>query len=130
VYDCRAGGADLVLLGNFVPVYPFEFMVPADITTLDELRGQRVGVSSIGSSSDIATRAGLHRAGLDPQKDVDIVAVGSWTNLVAGLLNGAIQGGVSRPPDSLSLEAKGFHALFDLADQKLPTVNTSIVVQR
>jgi NitT/TauT family transport system substrate-binding protein len=106
------------------------FEVPSDITSLDDLRGKRVGVSSIGSSSDIATRAGLRRAGLDPDKDVTIVAVGSSQNLVAGLLNGAIQGAVSRPPDSVGLEAKGFHPLFDLAEQRLPSVNTCIVVPR
>jgi ABC-type nitrate/sulfonate/bicarbonate transport system substrate-binding protein len=128
--SATANGADLVLLGNFVPVYPFLFEVPADITTLDQLRGKRVGVSSIGSSSDIASRAGLRRAGLDPDHDVTFVPLGSSQNLVAGLLNGAVQGIVSRPPDSVGLEAKGFHPLFDLAEQKLPAVNTCIVVQR
>lgn len=128
--SATANGADLVLLGNFIPVYPFLFEVPSDITTIDQMRGKRVGVSSIGSSSDIASRAGLRRAGLDPDKDVTIVALGSSQNLVAGLLNGAVQGIVSRPPDSVGLEAKGYHPLFDEAEQKLPAVNTCIVVQR
>ena len=125
-----AGGADLVLIGNFIPVYPFLFEVPPEITTLDDMRGKKVGVSSIGSSSDIASRAGLRRAGLDPETDVTIVPLGSSQNLVAGLINGAVQGIVSRPPDSVGLEAKGFHPLFDMAEQKLPAVNTCIVVQR
>jgi hypothetical protein len=41
-------------------------------------------------------------------------------------LAGAAPGGVSRPPESLSLESKGFHPLFDLAEHKLPSVNTCI----
>jgi NitT/TauT family transport system substrate-binding protein len=125
-----ANGADLVFLGNFIPVYPFLFEVPPEITTIDDMRGKKVGVSSIGSSSDIASRAGLRRAGLDPEQDVTFVALGSSQNLVAGLLNGAVQGIVSRPPDSVGLEARGYHPLFDEAEQKLPAVNTCIVVQR
>src|SRR5207247_2214578 len=43
---------------------------------------------------------------------------------------GAIQAGVSQPPDSLTLEAKGFHVLYDLASQKLPSANTAVAVRR
>ncbi|HEV7662563.1 MAG TPA: hypothetical protein VGQ62_03435, partial [Chloroflexota bacterium] len=49
---------------------------------------------------------------------------------VAALLNGAIDGGVAQPPDQLALEDKGFHVVYDLAAQKLPSIGTAIVVQR
>ena len=87
-------------------------------------------MSSVGSSSDIATRVALRKLGLDPDKDVTIVAVGSSQQRTAALLAGAIQAGVSQPPDSIALEEKGFHVLYDLASQKLPSANTSVVVKR
>src|SRR5207245_11247070 len=65
-----------------------------------------------------------------PDKDVSILAVGSAQNRTAALLAGSIQGGVSQPPDSIALEAKGFHVLYDLASQKLPSANTSVAVRR
>jgi ABC-type nitrate/sulfonate/bicarbonate transport system substrate-binding protein len=46
------------------------------------------------------------------------------------MLSGAIDAGVSQPPDSLAVEAKGFHVLYDLASQKLPSANTSVVITR
>ena len=49
---------------------------------------------------------------------------------MAALLNGAIDGGVAQPPDQLALEDKGFHVIYDLAAQKLPSVGDCIVVQR
>jgi ABC-type nitrate/sulfonate/bicarbonate transport system substrate-binding protein len=58
------------------------------------------------------------------------VAVGSLENRVAALLNGAIDGGLAQPPDQLVLEDKGFHVIYDLAAQKLPSVSTAVVVQR
>src|SRR5207245_4801862 len=87
-------------------------------------------VSTVGSSSDIATRAALKPVGLDADKVVTIIAVGSAAQRTAALLAGSIQAGVSQPPDSIALEDKGFHVLYDLASQKLPSANTSVVVKR
>jgi NitT/TauT family transport system substrate-binding protein len=123
-------GGDLVIISITGPVYPFVFMAPASITNVQELKGKKIGVSNVGSSSDIATRVMLNKVGLDPEKDVTIVAVGSLQNRMAALLNGAIDGGVAQPPDQLALEDKGFHVIYDLAAQKLPSVGDSIVVQR
>jgi ABC-type nitrate/sulfonate/bicarbonate transport system substrate-binding protein len=72
----------------------------------------------------------LNKVGLDPEKDVTIVPVGSLQNRTAALLNGAIDGGLAQPPDQLVLEDKGFHVIYDLAAQKLPSVGDCIVVQR
>jgi NitT/TauT family transport system substrate-binding protein len=128
--SAAAAGGDLVIIAITGPVYPFVFMAPSSITTVDQLRGKKIGVSNIGSSSDIATRVMLEKVGLVPDQDVTIVAVGSLQNRMAALLNGAIDGGVAQPPDQLALEDKGFHVIYDLAAQKLPSVGDCIVVQR
>ena len=128
--SAAAGGGDLVIIGIIGPVYPFVFMAPASITSIDQIKGKKIGVSNIGSTSDIATRVMLRQVNLDPEKDVTIVAVGSLENRVAALLNGAIDGGLAQPPDQLVMEDKGFHVLYDLAAQKLPSAGTAVVVQR
>jgi NitT/TauT family transport system substrate-binding protein len=130
VMAAAANGADLVVIAQLAGVYPFVLEVAADIKSVNDLKGKKIGVSSPGSSSDIATRVALKKMGLDPDKDVLIQAVGSAANRTAALLSGAIQAGVSQPPDSLALEAKGFHVLYDLASQKLPSANTSVAVRR
>ena len=104
-------------------------MAPASVASVDQLKGKKIGVSNIGSSSDIATRVMLKKVGLVPDQDVTIVAVGSLQNRMAALLNGAIDGGVAQPPDQLALEDRGFHVIYDLAAQKLPSVGDCIVVQ-
>ena len=130
VMSANAGGADLVVVAQLAGVYPFVLEVKAEIKTVADLKGKKVGVSSVGSSSDIATRAALKKMGLDPDKDVTILAVGSTAARTAALLAGSIDAGVAQPPDSLTLEEKGFHVLYDLASQKLPSANTSVVVTR
>jgi NitT/TauT family transport system substrate-binding protein len=128
--SAAAEGGDVMLVAITGPVYPFVFMAQPSIASVQDLKGKKIGVSNPGSSSDIATRVMLTRVGLDPEKDVSIVAVGSLQNRTAALLSGAIDGGLAQPPDQLALEDKGLHVIYDLAAQKLPSVGDSIVVQR
>src|SRR2546425_6123402 len=128
--SANAGGADLVVVAQITGVYPFVLEVSSDIKNTGDLKGKKVGVSSVGSSSDIATRVALKKLGLDPTKDVNIVAVGSSQNRIAAMYTGAIQGSVNQPPDTVAMKAKGFHSILDLAAAKLPTANTGVVVQR
>ncbi|MDE3077001.1 MAG: ABC transporter substrate-binding protein [Chloroflexota bacterium] len=130
VISAIASGADLVILATLAPVYPYKFEVNASIKDKADLRGKKIGVSRIGSSSDTATRLALRRYGLDPDKDVSILQVGSLSARTAAMLDGAIQAGLSQPPDTLTLESKGFHPLFDLASMGLAAANTVIVAKR
>ncbi|HZU16571.1 MAG TPA: NrtA/SsuA/CpmA family ABC transporter substrate-binding protein [Candidatus Dormibacteraeota bacterium] len=125
-----AGGEDLVIIGNLIPVYPYVFEVVPSIKAVSDLRGKKIGVSQPGSESDIATRAALEKVGLQPDRDVTIVPVGSSQNRTAALERGAIDGGLDQPPYSILLERQGLHPLFDLASLKLPTVNNGIIVRR
>jgi NitT/TauT family transport system substrate-binding protein len=125
-----AGGADLVIVANLAPVYPYKLYAQKGITNISQLKGKKVGISNAGGSSDIATRAALKAAGLDPDKDVSIVAVGSHANRTAALLAGSIDAGVDDPPEDLELVKAGLTAILDLAGQKLPAANTGVIMQR
>jgi NitT/TauT family transport system substrate-binding protein len=125
-----ASGADLVIVATLAGVYPYLFEVMPDVKTFQDLMGKKLGVSNIGGSADIATRVVLRQNGLDPEKDVVIVATGSSQNRTSALLSGAIQGGMAAPPENLAVEAVGLHALVDLATQHFPSANTAVVMQR
>lgn len=125
-----SNGADLVIVAVASGVYPYLFEVIPEIQTFQDLQGKKLGVSNIGGSADIATRVVLRQHGLDPEKDVTIVATGSAANRTSALSSGAIQGGMAAPPDTLTLESLGLHPLIDLATQHLPAANTVISVQR
>jgi NitT/TauT family transport system substrate-binding protein len=125
-----ANGADLVVVATLAGVYPYLFEVTADIKTMQDVVGKKLGVSNVGGSADIALRVALRANGIDPDKDVTIVATGSAQNRTAALIAGAIQGGMAGPPDSLSIEAIGLHPILDLASQHLPSANTVVAVQR
>jgi NitT/TauT family transport system substrate-binding protein len=125
-----AGGADLVVVANMAPVYPYLLYAQKQYKTLADLKGKKIGVSNKGGSSDIATRAAIKAGGFDPDKDFQIVAVGSHANRTAALLNGSIDAGVDDPPEDQELVKAGLNVVLDVAAQKLPAANTGIIVQR
>jgi len=129
VINAASGGADLVIVANMIPVFPYVFLVPNSINSADQLKGKKIGVSKFGGSADVATRVALKKLNLDPTKDVTIVETGSASNRVAALRSGAIQGGVSQPPESTTLEKQGFHVLLDMAKDKLPAANTVVATR-
>jgi len=123
-------GADVVVLATPVPVYPYQLVVAPDIKTPADLKGKKIGAGATGSSGDVATRVALRKLGLNPEKDLTIVAVQSRQTGTTALLNGALQGVVDDPPDSVMLEAQGFHTLFAMADLQIPAAQTAIMAQR
>jgi NitT/TauT family transport system substrate-binding protein len=71
-----ANGADVTLLGSHVSFDQYGMGVASSITAIKDLKGKKVGVSALGAKSDLVARVILRRAGLDPAKDVEMVAAG------------------------------------------------------
>ena len=130
VMSAAAGGEDLVIVGTNTAVFPYVLEARAEIKTPEDLRGKKVGISNAGGSSDIATRVALRAMGLDPDKDVVIVALGSHAQRTAALQAGAIAAAVDDPPNTVDDERLGMHPIYDLAAKKLPTAQTSIAGKR
>lgn len=122
------GGADLTVLATLSPVYPYKLEVNSSIKTAEDLKGKKLGISRIGSSSDSATHAALRKLGIDPS-EVQLIQVGSLAARTAALMSGALDGGVHSLPDTINLEAHGFHPLIDLAGEHLPAVNNTLVAR-
>jgi NitT/TauT family transport system substrate-binding protein len=123
-------GADLVAIVQLSGAQPYLFEVSPAIQSLDDLRGKKVGVSSLGSSSDTATRIALRAKGFDPDKDVSIVSVGSLENRMAAMASGAIDAGLGSPPETIKLEEGGMHPLFDLSTMDVPPLAQCLIVKR
>ena len=66
-------------------------MARPEIRSAAALKGKRVGVSSFGATGDLAARAALQALGLDPNRDVAIVTLGSDTVRYAALQSGTVQ---------------------------------------
>jgi len=130
IIGASANGADIVVTATTSPVYPFKLEVHPTIKSPADLKGKKIGITSIGDTSDTAVRLALPKLGLEPDKDVTLVAVGSSQNTVSAMLSGALDAGPLSPPNNLAVEAKGFHPLFDIPALKLPVANQEVAGQR
>jgi NitT/TauT family transport system substrate-binding protein len=66
--------------------------VGSGITNIKDLKGKKVGVSALGSRSDLVARVILRRAGLDPARDVEVVAAGMSPARALAVSKNLIQG--------------------------------------
>ena len=118
-----AGGAEVKVLSTLTPVFPYELF-----TKLEDgaaLKGKKIGITSKSGSLYVATLAALDQLDLKVG-DVNLVPLGSVTNVNNALLAGTIDAAVSHPPATTQFEEAGFHSILNLAQQKLPNVNVGI----
>jgi NitT/TauT family transport system substrate-binding protein len=54
--NAAVGGASVVAVGCFINTLPYELIVHESIRSAQQLKGKSVGISRVGSSSDVAAR--------------------------------------------------------------------------
>ena len=82
-----------------------------DVTSLDQLEGARVGISTPGDISDTLTRVVLDREGIDLDA-VDFVQIGGTGARMAALLEGQIEAGPAHAAEGLTAAEEGLSNLF------------------
>jgi len=110
-----ANGADVIVVANLMPIYPYFMETPANIKSPEDLKGGSIAITNPGATFDIASRVALKKVGLNPDSDVQFVKTGSVVNVQTALLSGQVQGGLAQVPDTVKLEAAGLHPLIDMS---------------
>jgi NitT/TauT family transport system substrate-binding protein len=105
VANAAAAGANLVMTACYINTLPYELIVQESVKSVEDLKGKSVGISRVGSASDVAARALIKGLGLEPVKDVPIIQVGGPSERAAAFRTGKIVGFPS-PPGTIHL-AKG-----------------------
>ena len=95
-------GANLVAVACFMNTLPYELIVQESIKTAQQLKGKSLGISRIGSSSDVIARVFLKNLGLEADKDVAIIQVGGGGERAAAFRAGKIAA-FPAPPGVLHL---------------------------
>lgn len=89
----------------------------SQVSSLADLRGRTVGVSTIGSGSWGFAQIVARRAGLDPARDVQVVPLGNITAMVAAVRAGKVDAAVMFEPGTTRvLHDRVGYTLVDLLD--------------
>src|SRR5918999_3402303 len=109
------GGADTVYLACGINTLYWRVFSTPEIKDVADLKGKRIGVTTIGSQEDSVVRYLLRERGLNPERDVTVVAVGSAPTRLAALSKGFVQASTFIPPQDIAAEKLGLNVLIDMS---------------
>jgi len=99
-------GADFVNVAHTVAAVATKLLVRPDIKRVEDLKGKRVGITSLGSLSDFLLRHTFRKYGLDPNRDVTWFMMGTPMERLQGLLAGTVDAAEASYPIDAQGEKK------------------------
>ncbi len=115
------GNEDIVMIASALNHPILALYTTPDITTAEQLKGKQIASGPPGSPVDYAAKVSLSLLGLKPG-DVVLRSIGTAEQILAAMLSGQLPAGMTAPPQSFQLEAKGFRLLKDIFSQPYQNV--------
>jgi NitT/TauT family transport system substrate-binding protein len=113
-------GADVKLIANTMNSMDFHLISRPEISSLQALKGKRIGVTRLGGNTDFALDIVLKKAGLTRGSDVTVLQAGGMPQMMGALQAGGLDAGVITAILGWSAEKRGFHRLVDFGDLDIP----------
>ncbi len=109
-------GADTVIVSSAINGFVFKVFAAPEIANVSQLKGKKLGVSRFGATSDFAIRLALKKWGLNPERDLSILQIGTTPDTLRAMQTKMIDAGVLSGTASLIARKAGFRELGDLAE--------------
>jgi len=122
-------GADLANVAHGIGVQGSRLMVKPEIRRVDDLKGKKIGISSLGSAGDLLFGYVLRKYGIDTARDVYWLAVGNTAERLQALYSGSVDAADLSYPADVQAERKGFRPLLD-AKKEIVYPTASVVTRR
>ena len=106
-------GADVVMVCEGVNRFVFSIMARPDLKRLADLKGKKIGITRIGSSTHTAVLFAVNKAGL-AANDYSLLQLGEVPNILTTLLAGQIDAGALSPPTNSRAKKSGLYELLNL----------------
>ncbi len=109
-------GADIRAVSGITNRLIFSVMASSRIQSPQDLKGKKLGITRVGSSTHTAALQALKSWGLEPNKDVNLVQLIEVPNILAALTAGQVDAGILSPPTNTRARLAGFKELINLAE--------------
>jgi NitT/TauT family transport system substrate-binding protein len=104
-------GLPVRIVAGFLDNWPMTLIAQPEFKTLAEMKGKTLGVSSYGATPDVGARMMLKQVGLDPEKDIKVLALGSDAARISALKQRVVDLIVISPPADAQMEKQGYRIL-------------------
>ena len=115
IVAARIEGGDVVLLACPVDSDPVYLIARPEIKSAAELKGKATAVTRLGGTTHFYLRAALRQVGIDPEKDVTILQLGSGTEAVSAMESGRITMAALTNRYAIPLMQRGWPVFVDLS---------------
>ena len=122
-------GANIALVAGATNRQVFSLMARPEIKRIADLRGKKIGITRIGSSTHTSALFALGSAGLKPA-DYQILPLMEVPNIFTALAAGQIDAGVVSPPTNSRARKAGFNELMNLAKEGPEYVSVGVGTSR
>lgn len=122
-------GANLALVVGGTNRFVFSLMSKPEIKRVTDLKGKKIGITRVGSSTHTAMLFALRQAGLRPT-DYELLPLMEVPNILSALLSGQIDAGVVSPPTNSRARKAGLRELMNLAKDGPEYVSVAIGTTR
>jgi NitT/TauT family transport system substrate-binding protein len=110
-------GSDMVILAHTMPGVVHALMVKPEIKRIEDLKGKKIAVSSLGSLTDFLVRSIAKKKGLNPDRDLTLIQTGSDSDRIVALKSGVVDGAAMSHPGYGRAKKLGFSMLWDAAKE-------------
>src|SRR5574341_141552 len=124
------GNADLVFIGGIKNTLTQSILARPEIKTLEDLRGKKVGVTRMGSTTHYFAVHAFRRKGMEAGRDYTLIQTGGAPEMHAALVSRAIDAGTMTAPWNLRAISQGFHYVVYGPDLRIPQVAASFISRR
>jgi NitT/TauT family transport system substrate-binding protein len=124
------GNTELVCIGGQKNILTQSILAKPSIKRLEDLRGKKVGVTRIGSTTHYFAVEAFRRIGMEAGRDYTVIQTGGAPEMLAALTSGAIEGGTLAPPLDAAAIAQGFHYVVYGPDLRIPQVAVAFITRR
>jgi NitT/TauT family transport system substrate-binding protein len=104
-------GLPIKVVASFMDSSTHTLIARPEFKSLKDLKGKTLGVSSFGATADVAARMMFKQAGIDPEKEIKIIALGADRARFAALKEGIVDVAVISPPADVEGKKMGFNVL-------------------
>jgi len=122
-------GANIALVAGATNRQVFSLMAKPEFKRITDLRGKKIGITRIGSSTHTSALYAMGSAGLKPS-DYQILPLVEVPNIYTALVAGQIDAGVMSPPTNGRAKKAGFVELMNLAKEGPEYVSVGVGVSR
>ena len=104
-------GLPVRIVAGFLDNWPMTLIAQPEYKSLKDLKGKTLGISSFGATPDVAARLMLKQVGIDPEKDIKVLALGSDAARLTALKQRVVDVVVISPPADAQMEKQGYRIL-------------------